>query len=93
MGGRGAVILVAAKCLYKDLSSSYYQDNNMFSLEMNMAACLRHPNLVQFIGASIEGYPIILRVDKDKPIRAELENEMIKQHQVKSISPVYSACP
>ena len=64
-GGWGAVtvanfrgIQVAAKCLYKDLTSAYYRD--MFNREMNMAARLRHPNLIQFIGASIEGHPIIL---------------------------------
>ena len=77
-------IQVAAKCLYKDLTSSYYQD--MFNREMNMAARLRHPNLVQFIGASIEGHPIILTELMKTSLRAELENKTIKQHQVKSIS-------
>ena len=90
-GGWGAVMVanfrgiqVAAKCLYKDLASSYYQD--MFNREMNMAAHLRHPNLVQFIGASIEGHPIILTELMKTSLRAELENEMIKQQQVNSIS-------
>ena len=90
-GGWGAVVIanfrgiqVAAKCLYKDLASSYYQD--MFSREMNMAARLRHPNLVQFIGASIEGHPIIITELMKTSLRAELENENIKQHQVKPIS-------
>ena len=90
-GGWGAVtvanfrgIQVAAKCLYKDLTSAYYRD--MFSREMNMAARLRHPNLVQFIGASIEGHPIILTELMKTSLRAELENENIKQPQVKSIS-------
>ena len=90
-GGWGAVtvanfrgIQVAAKCLYKDLTSAYYQD--MFNREMSMAARLRHPNLVQFIGASIEGHPIILTELMKTSLRAELENENIKQPQVKSIS-------
>ena len=91
-GGWGAVMIanfrgiqVAAKYLYKDLASSYYQD--MFSREMNMAARLRHPNLVQFIGASIDsGQPIILTELMKTSLRAELENENIKQHQVKLIS-------
>ena len=90
-GGWGAVtvanfrgIQVAAKCLYKDLTSAYYRD--MFNREMNMAARLRHPNLVQFIGASIEGHPIILTELMKTSLRAELENENIKQPQVKSIS-------
>ena len=90
-GGWGAVtvanfrgIQVAAKCLYKDLASEYYQD--MFSREMNMAARLRHPNLVQFIGASIEGHPIILTELMKTSLRAELEKKNIKQPQVNSIS-------
>ena len=90
-GGWGAVsvanfrgIQVAAKCLYKDLSSHYYRD--MFNREMNMAARLRHPNLVQFIGASIEGQPVILTELMKTSLRTELENERIKQYQVKSIS-------
>ena len=90
-GGWGAVMIanfrgtqVAAKCLYKDLASSYYQD--MFSREMSMAARLRHPNLVQFIGASVEGHPIILTELMKTSLRAELENENIKRHQVKPIS-------
>ena len=85
-GGWGAVtvanfrkIQVAAKCLYKDLTSAYYRD--MFNREMNMAARLRHPNLVQFIGASIEGHPIILTELMKTSLRAELENENIKQPQ------------
>ena len=90
-GGWGAVtvayfrgVQVAAKCLYKDLTSAYYRD--MFDREMNMAARLRHPNLVQFIGASIEGHPIILTELMKTSLRAELENENIRQPQVKSIS-------
>ena len=90
-GGWGAVtvanfrgIQVAAKCLYKDLASEYYQD--MFNREMNMAARLRHPNLVQFIGASIEGHPIILTELMKTSLRAELEKKNIKQPQVNSIS-------
>ena len=90
-GGWGAVMIanfrgvkVAAKRLYKDLTSSYYRD--MFSREMNMAARLRHPNLAQFIGASIEGHPIILTELMKTSLRAELEHGKIKHHHVKPIS-------
>ena len=58
----------------------------MFNREMNMAARLRHPNLVQFIGASIEGHPIILTELMKTSLRAELEKKNIKQPQVNSIS-------
>ena len=43
---------VAAKHYNRDLRSDYYQ--KMFTHEMTMAARLRHPNLVQFIGASVD---------------------------------------
>ena len=38
---------VAAKCFYSELSSDYYL--SMYNRELNMAARLRHPNMVQFI--------------------------------------------
>ena len=49
---------VAAKVLYKDLQSPYYQD--VFAREMNMASRCCHPNLVQFIGASMDEEMVIL---------------------------------
>ena len=49
---------VAAKVLYKDLQSPYYHD--VFVREMNMASRVRSPNLVQFIGASMDEEMVIL---------------------------------
>ena len=90
-GGWGAVMVanfrgiqVAAKCFYRELTSNYYRD--MFSREMNMAARLRHPNLVQFIGASVEGIPVILTELMKTSLRSELEKETIKFQHVTSIS-------
>ena len=90
-GGWGAVMVanfrgiqVAAKCFYRELTSRYYQD--MFSREMNMAARLRHPNLVQFVGASLEGMPVILTELMKTSLRSELEKETINQAHVNSIS-------
>ena len=51
-------IKVAAKKLYKELQSPFY--HNAFTREMNMAARVRHPNLVQFIGACMDEEMIIL---------------------------------
>ena len=51
-------IKVAAKKLYKELQSPFYR--NAFIREMNMAARMRHPNLVQFIGACMDEEMIIL---------------------------------
>ena len=64
-GGWGEVTIakfrgvqVAAKVLYKALQSPYY--HSAFIREMNMASRVRHPNLVQFIGASMDEEMVIL---------------------------------
>jgi len=44
---------VAVKFLHDMIMSPYYR--SLFEREMNMAARCRHPNLIQFIGASNEG--------------------------------------
>ena len=50
--------LVAAKCYHQILLSDH--NLRLFRREISMAARLRHPNLVQFIGASIEGELILV---------------------------------
>ena len=62
---------IAAKCLYGALNYGYWQ--NVFSREMNMAARIRHPNLLQFIGATLEGEMIILTELMPTSLRAVLE--------------------
>ena len=44
---------VAVKCLHNEIISDY--NIQIFSREMNMAARCRHPNLLQFIGATSKG--------------------------------------
>ena len=90
-GGWGKVMVadfrgtrVAAKCLYEELNSDYYCD--LFSREMSMAARLRHPNMVQFIGASIVGRPVILTELMKTSLRKELEKGQIIQAQITCIS-------
>ena len=51
-------VRVAAKVLFRQLQSPYY--HNIFIREMNMASRVRHPNLVQFIGASMDTEMVIL---------------------------------
>ena len=60
---------VAAKVLFRQLQSPYY--HNIFIREMNMASRVRHPNLVQFIGASM---------DTEKVILMELMPTSLRQH-------------
>ena len=76
---------VAAKCFYQQILVSRY-NRQLSNREMNMAARLRHPNLVQFIGASLEGEPIILTELMSTSLRAELEKGPIEHAHITSIS-------
>ena len=80
---RGAHI--AAKCLYGALNYGYWQ--TVFSREMNMAARIRHPNLLQFIGATLEGELIILTELMPTSLRAVLERarEPLPHQQISTI--------
>ena len=62
---------VAAKCLHEVIISPY--NMSAFSREMNIASKIRHPNLLQFIGATTEGNPIILTELMPTSLRKELE--------------------
>lgn len=70
---------VAAKMLYQQIQSDYYR--GLFIREMNMAARLRHPNLVQFIGATLEGEMIILTELLHTSLRNVLEQGGISHKQ------------
>ena len=75
---------VAAKC-FKHLIISDY-NRLLYFREINMIACLRHPNLVQFIGASPEGDLIILTELMTISLKAVLEHGPIDQTQITTIS-------
>lgn len=75
---------VAAKCLYEGIVSGY--NIRLFSREMNMAAKARHPNLLQFIGATTEGRPIILTELMPTSLRRELEQHHFTQEQILRVS-------
>ena len=86
-GGWGEVTIakfrgvqVAAKVLYKALQSPYY--HSAFIREMNMASRVRHPNLVQFIGASM---------DEEMVILMELMPTSIREHLAKNAPAIPSA--
>ena len=77
-------IEVAAKTLYEQIRSDYYR--HLFIREMNMAARLRHPHLVQFIGATLEGEMIILTELMATSLRRVLEGGRISREHILSIS-------
>ena len=75
---------VAAKCLHNLIVSDY--NRQLFVREMSIAARVRHPNLVQFIGAMMEGEPIILTELMATSLRAVLERRPSNPAQTTSIS-------
>ena len=76
-------LCVAAKCMHEQIRD-YYRD--LFIREMNMAARLRHPNLVQFVGATLQGEMIILSELMPTSLRAVLEQRAISHNEITSIS-------
>ena len=80
---RGA--LVAVKRIHNQLVSRH--NIQLFRREMNMAAKLRHPNLVQFLGATVEGDMMIIMEFMTTSLRRQLQSEEYFQPKlVKSIS-------
>jgi serine/threonine protein kinase len=75
---------VAAKCLHSTIISNH--NRQLFMREMNISAKLRHPNLVQFIGATVEGKPVILTELMTASLRGILEQGPFQLQQITSIS-------
>ena len=75
---------VAAKVLHKIIISEY--NVSLFVREMNIASKIRHPNLLQFIGATTEGNPIILTELMPTSLRKELETGGLAYPAILSIS-------
>ena len=75
---------VAAKCLHEVIISPY--NMSAFSREMNIASKIRHPNLLQFIGATTDGNPIILTELMPTSLRKELETGGLAYPAILSIS-------
>ena len=75
---------VAAKCLHEVILSPY--NISVFTREMEIAARVRHPNLLQFIGATRVGTPIILSELMPTSLRKELETGPLPYHAVLAIS-------
>ena len=71
---------VAAKCLHEVILSPY--NISVFTREMEIAARVRHPNLLQFIGATRVGTPIILSELMPTSLRKEIEKSLLTQPQI-----------
>ena len=75
---------VAVKCLHNELISDY--NLHMFDREMTMAARCRHPNLLQFIGATNEGVPLIVTEIMHSSLRKKLERGEVSSEHIINIS-------
>ena len=71
---------VAAKTIHRQIIS--HHNVQLFRREMNMAARLRHPNLVQFIGATMEGNMVILTELMPTSLRAQLQQDIYLQPKI-----------
>lgn len=75
---------VAAKCLHNQIISAH--NIRLFTREMNIAAQARHPNLLQFIGATMDEEPIILSELLPMNLRQLMGTMKLAKQQIKSIS-------
>ena len=75
---------VAVKYLHQAILSQY--NLRQFMREMNIAAKLRHPNLLLFIGATMDREPMILTELMPTSLRRELEKGPISRNDVATIS-------
>ena len=75
---------VAVKCLHDLILSDY--NISLFSREMDIASRVRHPNLLQFIGATRFGNPMILTELMPTSLRKEMDKKALTHPQILSIS-------
>ena len=64
---------VAVKRIHNQIISRH--NIQLFQREMNIAARLRHPNLIQFIGATVEGDMMIIMELMATSLRSHLQKE------------------
>ena len=75
---------VAVKSLHKIIISDF--NIALFSREMSIASRVRHPNLVQFIGATKVGNPLILTELMSTNLNQELKRNRLTNQQILSIA-------
>lgn len=75
---------VAARCLYSRIMS---EDNRQVMMEsMDVAAKMRHPNILPFIGAVLEGEPVIVTELMQTNLKKVLEIGKLYNYQAASIA-------
>ena len=92
--GRGSYAVVTVgifrglRVAVKSLHTIIISDFNLalFSREMSIASRVRHPNLVQFIGATKVGNPLILTELMSTSLNQELRRKRLTNQQILSIA-------
>ena len=89
-GGWGRVVKatfrnkqVAAKCLHHQIISDFNIQH--FVREMQISSKCHHPNLLRFLGATLEGNPIILTELMDTNLYDVIQRHELKDHQIISL--------
>ena len=75
---------VAVKSLFEVILSNY--NRGLFSREMDIASRVRHPNLLQFIGATRDGNLMIVTELMPTSLRKELEKRPLKHPEIRIIA-------
>ncbi|XP_019852176.1 PREDICTED: uncharacterized protein LOC105312801 isoform X2 [Amphimedon queenslandica] len=75
---------VAVKSLHTLIISNY--NRGLFSREMSISSRVRHPNLVQFIGATKVGNPLILTELMSTSLYKKLQETQLTNEQILSIA-------
>ena len=76
-------VTVAVKCLHNVITS--HETKELFKREMDMALICQHENIVTFLGATMEGAPVILMELMDVNLRKAYEQRHILDRQVLGI--------
>ena len=71
---------VAVKCLHAEIVSNFHLE--LFSMERDIASSIRHPNLLQFIGATIVDEPMIVTELMPTTLRKEIQKSRMAKQQI-----------
>jgi len=89
-GGWGRVVeatfrgeQVAAKCLHNQIISDY--NIQLFVREMQISSKCHHPNLLKFLGATLEGDPIILTELMQTNLYDVIRQQQLKDHHISTV--------
>ena len=75
---------VAARCLFTRIQSE--EDQKVFTECLELAAQLRHPNLVSFIGAILDREPVIITELMSCNLRSMLEKSALTYYQLVDVA-------